>query len=274
MFENANETIREMEECIDNPKACTDYKKLKVGIDLGTANIAIAVLNEENKPVAGALYAADVVRDGIVVEYLKSVQIVRMLKEKIEKQLGTELQFAATAIPPGIIDGNVKVIKNVVEAAGFIVNNVIDEPTAASLLLGTKDGAVVDIGGGTTGISVIENGEVVYSGDEATGGRHLTLVTAGALDMDYDEAEKFKVNEKNYNMVFPMVRPVIEKMASIILKHIAPYNVNELYLVGGTCCLKGVEDVIEKYTSIKTFKPYNPLLVTPIGIAMSVKEVN
>jgi len=133
MFENANETIREMEECIDNPKACTDYKKLKVGIDLGTANIAIAVLNEENKPVAGALYAADVVRDGIVVEYLKSVQIVRMLKEKIEKQLGTELQYAATAIPPGIIDGNVKVIKNVVEAAGFIVNNVIDEPTAKRL---------------------------------------------------------------------------------------------------------------------------------------------
>lgn len=274
MFENANEIIKEMEDCIENPKSCTDYKKLKVGVDLGTANIVIAVLNEENKPVAGAIYAADVVRDGIVVEYLKSVQIVRMLKEKIEKQLGRSLQYAATAIPPGIIAGNVKVIKNVVEAAGFIVNNVIDEPTAASLLLGTKEGAVVDIGGGTTGISVIEHGEVVYSGDEPTGGRHLTLVTAGALDMDYDDAEKFKVNEKNYNMVFPLVRPVVEKMSSIILNHVAPYNVNELYLVGGTCCLKGIEDVIEKYTSIKTFKPYNPLLVTPIGIAMSVKEVN
>lgn len=272
MLDYANNIIKQMEECIYNPVDKKVNGELKVGVDLGTANIVITVLDSENNPVAGALYPADVVRDGIVVEYLKSVEIVRMLKAKIEKQIGRDLKYAATAIPPGIIDGNVKVIKNVVESSGFIVTEVLDEPTAASLVLANKNGAVVDIGGGTTGISIIKDGVVIYSGDEATGGRHLTLVTAGSLGLEYDDAEEFKKDKKNEHMVVPLVRPVIEKMASIISNHIKGYDVDIIYLVGGTCCLEGVEEIIEKYTGIKTVKPHNPLLATPIGIAMSVKR--
>ncbi len=68
--------------------------------------------------------------------------------------MGVEFYEAATAIPPGIISGNVKVISNVVESVGLDVVNVIDEPTAAASVLGITDGAVVDVGGGTTGISI------------------------------------------------------------------------------------------------------------------------
>jgi ethanolamine utilization protein EutJ len=39
--------------------------------------------------------------------------------------------------------------------------------------------------------------------------------------------------------------------------------------VGGTCCLKNIESIFEKYTDIRTIKPCNPLLVTPAGIAMN-----
>jgi len=272
MLDFANNLIKQMEECINNPGERKELGDLKVGVDLGTANIVITVLDMNNIPVAGASYPADVVRDGIVVEYLKSVEIVRTLKAQIENQLGRKLKYAATAIPPGIIEGNVKVIKNVVESSGFIVTEVLDEPTAAALVLGNKNGAVVDIGGGTTGISIIKDGNVIYSGDEATGGRHLTLVTAGALGLEYEEAEKFKVDKKNEHLVVPLVRPVVEKMASIISNHIRGYDVDTIYLVGGTCCLSGIEGVIEKYTGIRTIKPYNPLLVTPLGIAMSVKR--
>lgn len=272
MLEYANSIIKQMEECIINTENRRVTGELKVGVDLGTANIVITVLDKDNKPLAGAMYPADVVRDGIVVEYLKSVEIVRRLKAEMEKQLGQELLYAATAIPPGIIEGNVRVIKNVVESSGFIVTEVLDEPAAAALVLGNRNGAVVDIGGGTTGISIIEDGNVIYSGDEATGGRHLTLVTAGALGMEYEEAEKYKVDKKNENMVVPLVRPVVEKMASIIAKHISGYKVDIIYLVGGTCCLNGIEEIIEKYTGIRTVKPCNPLLATPLGIAMSVKR--
>lgn len=265
----ANKFIKDMEDAIKNPRKVDPNEKLKVGVDLGTANIVLTVLDSKDKPVAGSIYPAKVVRDGIVVEYMKAIDIVRKLKADMEKTLGRSLDYAAAAIPPGISDGNTKVISNVVEASGFEVTNIVDEPTAAAKVLGIKSGAVVDIGGGTTGISILKDGEVIYSADEATGGHHLNLVIAGGLNMQYEEAEKFKMDAKNYDMVFPIVRPVIEKMANIISRSISEFDVGEIYLVGGTCCLKDIEKVIAKYNSLPTIKPYDPLLVTPIGIAMS-----
>lgn len=269
ILNKANMFIKQMEDTISNPNQIGENEELKVGVDLGTSNIVITVLDKNNVPVAGEVYPASVVKDGIVVEYLKAVTIVRELKGKLEKTLNRTLENAATAIPPGISKGNVKVIQNVVEAADFSVTNVIDEPTAASEVLQIQDGAVVDVGGGTTGISILKNGEVVYSADEPTGGHHLSLVVSGSLGIEYEEAEKFKVDPDNYNTVFPLVRPVVEKMADIVLRHVQGYDVETIYLVGGTCCLKDIEQVFEKYTGIKTIKPYNPLLVTPIGIAMN-----
>lgn len=265
----ANEYIKDVENTFLKPKAIDKDKKLKVGVDLGTSNIVLVVLDENNKPVAGELYKASVVRDGIVVDYLNAVTIVKKLKDNLEKKLNRVLDYVATAIPPGIGEGNTKVIRNVVEAAGFEVTNVIDEPTAASLVLNIKNGAVVDIGGGTTGISILKQGEVIYSGDEPTGGHHLTLVISGNLGFQYEKADNFKIQDENYNMVFNLVRPVIEKMADIVSHHIKGYDVDTIYLVGGTCCLKNIESIMEKYTKVKTIKTYNPLLVTPIGIAMS-----
>lgn len=269
ILNKANMFVKQMEDTIENPNTIGEKEEIKVGVDLGTCNIVITVLDKNNVPVAGEVYPASVVKDGIVVDYLKAVTIVKELKNKLEKTLNRTLDYAATAIPPGISKGNMKIIQNVVEAADFSVTNVIDEPTAASEVLTIKDGAVVDVGGGTTGISILKDGEVVYTADEPTGGHHLSLVVAGSLGMEYEEAEKFKVNPNNYKTVFPLVRPVIEKMANIILQHIKGYDVETIYLVGGTCCLKDIEKVVEKYTNIKTIKPYNPLLVTPIGIAMS-----
>lgn len=269
ILNKANMFIKQMEDTISNPNKIDKDEELKVGVDLGTSNIVITVLDKNNVPVAGEIYPASVVKDGIVVEYLKAVTIVRELKSRLEKTLNRNLNYAATAIPPGISKGNVKIIQNVVEAADFNVTHVIDEPTAAAEVLCIKDGAVVDIGGGTTGISILKNGEVVYSADEPTGGHHLSLVISGSLGIEYEEAEKFKVNPDNYNTVFALVRPVIEKMADIVLKNVKGYDVETIYLVGGTCCLKDIEKVVQKYTGIRTIKPYNPLLVTPIGIAMN-----
>lgn len=46
--------------------------------------------------------------------------------------------------------------------------NIVDEPTAAAAVLKITDGAVVDVGGGTTGISILKDGKVIYTDDEAT----------------------------------------------------------------------------------------------------------
>jgi ethanolamine utilization protein EutJ len=97
---------------------------------------------------------------------------------------------------------------------------LVDEPTAANHVMGIQDGVIVDVGGGTTGIAVIENGKVVYTADEATGGTHFTLVIAGATGLSFEEAELLKKNPKEQTRLFPLVRPVMEKVGTIIEHHL------------------------------------------------------
>ena len=242
---------------------------LRLGVDLGTANIVVSVVDSNNTPIAGASYPSTVVRDGIVVDFMGASRAVRNMKAKLEDLMGVEF---ATAIPPGIISGNVKVISNVVESVGLDVVNVIDEPTAAASVLGITDGAVVDVGGGTTGISILKDGKVIFTADEPTGGTHMTLVLAGSLGCSFEEAERIKKDPKQEMLVFPVVKPVIEKMAAIVARFIEGYDVDVIYVVGGACSFKKFESVFEKETGVKTIKPKEPLLVTPLGIAMNCNK--
>ena len=114
-WKSGNDAILEFAELIREKKANPYTGELKVGVDLGTANIVIAVVDENNRPIAGATQRASVVRDGIVVDYIGASQIVRKLKAEVEAILGVDLSYAkaATAIPPGIMEGNAKIIANV-----------------------------------------------------------------------------------------------------------------------------------------------------------------
>ena len=150
------------------------------------------------------------------------VQIVREMKQELEQKLGVEeLIYAAAAIPPGTESVDSGAVENVCRGAGFTVSAMTDEATAANEVLGIKNGAVVDIGGGTTGIAIIEDGKVVYVDDEATGGTHFSLVLAGSYKMSFAEAELFKRNPENHKEILPVLKPVIEKVASIINEKIA-----------------------------------------------------
>jgi len=272
-WKSGNDAILEFAELIRGKKANAYTGELKVGVDLGTANIVIAVVDENNRPIAGATQSASVVRDGIVVDYLGASQIVRKLKGEVEGILGIDLTYAkaATAIPPGILAGNTKIISNVVDSADFVVTNVVDEPTAASTVLGIKNGAVVDVGGGTTGISILKDGEVIFTADEATGGTHMSLVLAGFHHISLEEAEELKKNE-SHKKIFPIIKPVVQKMASIVNHFIVGYDVEVIYVVGGACVFDDFEKIFEDETGIKTIKPVEPLLVTPLGIAFNCQR--
>ncbi|WP_195986533.1 ethanolamine utilization protein EutJ [Clostridium sp. D53t1_180928_C8] len=271
IFEYCDELVDQFEKVIEKP-ILEKSKIYYTGVDLGTACVVLAVLDENKRPVAGAYRYADVVKDGMVVDYIGAIRIVRELKNEIEEKLGEELLYAAAAIPPGTesIDGGA--IKNVVQAAGFELTNLLDEPTAANEVLKIQNGAVVDIGGGTTGTSIIKDGKVVYVADEPTGGTHFSLVVAGAYGINFDDADKFKRNKKNHKELLPILKPVIEKVGSIINIHVKDHDVKEISLVGGTACLEGIEEVIEKQTKIYTYKPKNPMFVTPLGIALSCTD--
>ncbi|WP_240374168.1 ethanolamine utilization protein EutJ [Bacillus piscicola] len=263
-----NQYINRFASLIEEKRVREYSGDLKIGVDLGTANIVLAVLDEENEPVAGSLYPASVVKDGLVVDYIGAVEIVRELKKQTEELLGSPLTHAATAVPPGTFGKNKQAMANVVEAADMEVRHMIDEPTAAAAALGVADGAIVDIGGGTTGISILKEGEVIHTADEPTGGTHMTLTYAGHHRIPFAEADKRKRDPKRQDEVFPIIQPVMEKMAAITKRLIGDYHVDQLYLVGGASCFDGAERIFEKETGIETIKPAHPLLITPLGIAL------
>ena len=271
-MEACNATLLAFQRLIEEHRNEPWTGALRTGVDLGTANIVLAVVDGEDRPVAGATYPSTVVRDGVVVDYMGAVRAVTRLKAQLEDQLGVELEAAGCAIPPGIVSGSVKAIGNVVEAAGFRLTTTVDEPTAAASVLGITDGAVVDVGGGTTGISILRDGKVVFVDDEPTGGTHMTLVLAGFHGCGTHEAELMKRDPAQEHSVFPVIRPVVEKMAAIVKRCLARCPVDTVYVVGGACCFTEFETVFQKYLEVPVVKPAAPLLVTPLGIAMNCTQ--
>lgn len=266
-----NEMLCEMARLVRDGTVNPWTGPLKTGVDLGTGNIVLTVLDRDNKPVAGISQSATVVRDGIVVDYVGAIRIVRTLKERLEERLGVTLVEAACAIPPGVSPGSVKAIGNVVEAADFVLTNTVDEPTAAADLMGIVSGAVVDVGGGTTGVSVLKDGKVIAVYDEPTGGTHMTLTLGGSYHCTQDEAEQIKLSPAREKEIFPVIKPVIEKMATIVRNCLQGHQVDTIYVVGGACSFSEFTNIFEKMIGIPTIKPMHPLLVTPMGISMNCK---
>lgn len=243
-----------------------------VGVDLGTAYTVLLVLDEHEQPIAGTYRFAQVVRDGLVVDFIGAIDLLKELKGIVEKQIGFELAHAATGYPPGVPRAEVRATANVLRAAGFECRNEVDEPTAANVVLQIRDGAVVDVGGGTTGVAILRDGQVISTADEATGGTHFSLVISGALGISFEDAERLKTDAREQQRLFPLIEPVMEKVGSIIARHIRGHDVNEIYLVGGTSMFPGMGEVIERVTGVKTIVPPHPLFITPLGIAMSDRQ--
>lgn len=267
-LKQTNNLIKIFEDVVKNP-IITKNKTLYTGIDLGTAFIVLAVMDEDGTPVAGAYQYAEVVKDGMVVDYIGAVDIVKQLKQTLEEKLGTELLYGAAAIPPGTEFVDSGVVKNVCESAGFEIINVLDEPSAANMIINVSNGAVVDIGGGTTGISIIKDGKVVKVIDEPTGGTHFSLVLAGAYKISFEEAELIKRDYLRHEEIFPVLKAVVDKIVSIINKSIIGYDVSEIVIVGGTASLTGIEKYMSSMLKMPVLKPDNPMFVTPLGIARS-----
>lgn len=268
-FAAIDRQIAELESRIQNPAHVAPGEELFVGVDLGTAYIVVVVVDGQHRPVACALEFAQVVRDGLVVDYTGASRIVRKLVDQLREKLGRDLEYAAIAVPPGTGERECATHRHVVEGAGLTVTTILDEPTAANAVLGVRNGVIVDVGGGTTGLSILEDGKVVYVADEPTGGTHLSLVLAGGYGISFEEAEEIKKDPARQSEILPVVKPVLEKIASIINRHIKGRDVSAIYLVGGTCCLKDMEQTIARETGKAVFKPSNPFLVTPLGIALN-----
>ena len=240
---------------------------IHVGVDLGTAFTVVMVTDTDGKPLCGATTYADVVRDGLVWDFAGATNVLRTLKEDVEKRTGRSLQHAAVTIPPAVSESDHRAHRYVLESVGFECDAVVDEPTAANTVLGLRDGAVVDIGGGTTGIALIRDGKVESTLDEPSGGTHLSLVIAGALKIPFEEAEAMKRDEANHPRLLPIVTPVLEKISTIVRDGIRGKGVENIYIVGGTGAFNGVDSIMTRITGVESHVAPHPMYVTPLGVA-------
>lgn len=271
-LDQANALIQSLANRMGNDSILDISGPVYIGVDIGTANIVSIAVDSSGMPLAGEITPAHVVKEGIVVDYFGALKVLNKQISSLKQRLGVDLNKAASAIPPCTETGNIKVTKNILEDAGLDVTRIIDEPTAAALVLGIDKGVVVDVGGGTTGISILEKGKVIYSADEPTGGFQFDLVIAGHFGISTEEAEVRKRDPMQQMMLFKLIRPVVEKIASIINRHVSGYKAEDIYLVGGTCSFPGFVQHIEKETGIRTYLPAEPLLLTPLGIALACRE--
>lgn len=100
-----------------------------------------------------------------------------------------------------IITGATPAIKNLdrsIYQAGIEIQGQVLVPLAAARAVLTKRQkelgvAVIDIGGGTTGVAVYEEGDVLYSSILPVGSGHVTNDLAIGLRTDIDTAEKIKL---------------------------------------------------------------------------------
>ncbi|WP_137283557.1 molecular chaperone DnaK [Halorussus salinisoli] len=109
-----------------------------------------------------------------------SAMILQKIKRDAEEYLGDDIEKAVITVPAYFNDKQRQATKDAGEIAGFEVERIVNEPTAASMAYGLDDESdqtvlVYDLGGGTFDVSILDLGGGVYevvatNGDNDLGG--------------------------------------------------------------------------------------------------------
>jgi len=134
-----------------------------------------------------------------------SALILKELKEYADNLLGPGEKEAVISVPAHFADAQRKATKKAGELAGFTVERVINEPTAAAMAFGLSNLdqdqhiLVYDLGGGTFDVSLVEMMEGVLEVKASAGDNNL-----GGEDFDWKLVELFVGNMEDKYGVNPM----------------------------------------------------------------------
>ncbi|MEI7836321.1 MAG: molecular chaperone DnaK, partial [Planctomycetota bacterium] len=128
-----------------------------------------------------------------------SAMILQDLKRTAEDYLGEEVKRAVITVPAYFNDSQRQATKEAGEIAGFIVERIINEPTAAALAYGldrkkNEKVAVFDFGGGTFDVSILDIGDNVFEVLATNGDTHLGGDDIDEMLINY-VADEFKRTE-------------------------------------------------------------------------------
>ena len=198
-----------------------------------------------------------------------SALILKKLKLDAERKVGCTVDRAVITVPAYFNDAQRAATKRAGELAGFDVERLLAEPTAAALSYGLdrladkSKVAVYDLGGGTFDVSVLElNGGVFQvlatNGDTQLGGDDLDAAIAERFGLTRAEAEaaKKRLSEaESCDLPVPkslfesICRPIIERTRKHCLRSLQdaglkPGDLDEVILAGGATRMPLVREFV------------------------------
>ena len=149
-------------------------------------------------------YAVDIDREEYTPEQI-SAMILQKIKHDAEEYLGDDVERAVITVPAYFNDRQRQATKDAGEIAGFEVERIVNEPTAASMAYGLDDESnqtvlVYDLGGGTFDVSVLDLGGGVYevvatNGDNDLGGDDWDQAIIDWLAEEFENDHGFDLRE-------------------------------------------------------------------------------
>ncbi|MBE5943404.1 MAG: molecular chaperone HscC [Lachnospiraceae bacterium] len=123
--------------------------------------------------------------------------VLKYLKADAEAYLGEEIREAVISVPAYFNDAQRKATKKAGELAGFFVERIVSEPTAAAIAYGMDKREseskflVFDLGGGTFDVSILELFENIMevravAGDNYLGGEDFTEIVEQMFLREHD----------------------------------------------------------------------------------------
>lgn len=246
-----------------------------------------------------------------VVKYYLNDEIFINLEGHKADVIGCDI--IVTFLPEDVVDG----LYSAVGQAGLSVGNMTLEPIAAINVAIPENFrmlniALVDVGAGTSDISITKDGSIIAYGMIPHAGDELTEVIVQHYLVDFKMAESMKrqsteVDEITYEDImsiphtipsselWDLVASTTEKIATEVADKIRELNGNKsvsaCFVVGGGGKIHGFtemlaekldlpkervalrgEEVLKEVTFQQTDIKKDPLLVTPIGICMNYYE--
>ena len=192
---------------------------MKIGIDLGTANVLVYVkgkgivitepsvvaVSDDNRIVAvgeearemigrtpGNIHAIRPMKDGVIADYVITEAMLSHFIGKVRKgRVGFGKPEVMISVPAGVTSVEKRAVRDAALKAGAKEAYLIEEPLAAAIganvpISGPSGNMIIDIGGGTSEIAVIALGGIVVSHSLRVGGNRFDEAIATYIRKKYN----------------------------------------------------------------------------------------
>ncbi len=246
-----------------------------------------------------------------VVKYYLNEEVFISLEGHKANKIGCDI--IVTFLPEDVVDG----LYSAVGQAGLIVANMTLEPIAAINIAIPENFrmlniALVDVGAGTSDISITKDGSIIAYGMIPHAGDEITEVIVQHYLVDFKTAEAMKLDstyksEITYEDImsiphtipsselWELVAPTVDKITAEVAEKIKELNGNKsvsaCFVVGGGGKIHGFTEMLAEHLDLPKERvalrgeevlkeihfqqadiKKDPLLVTPIGICMNYYE--